>query len=121
MRLIIAGSRQLILGPSTVRSAVAECYGVPTEIVSGCANGPDSAGERYAAERGLKLSRFPADWDAHGKAAGIIRNRQMGDYADALLAFWDGKSRGTKHMIDYMKRLGKSFVVRMVGPDAHEQ
>ena len=70
------------------------------EIVSGGASGADALGERYAKERGYKLKRFPADWDKHGKAAGPIRNAQMADYADALIAFWDGKSRGTKSMID---------------------
>lgn len=77
------------------------------EIVSGKAKGADSLGELYAKESEYKLKEFPADWSMHGNGAGIIRNEQMGDYAEALIAFWDGKSKGTNHMINYMKKLGK--------------
>lgn len=69
-------------------------------IVSGHATGADSLGERYAAERGYKVELFPADWNAYGKSAGIRRNKQMAEIANALIAFWDGQSRGTKNMID---------------------
>lgn len=73
------------------------------EIVSGTANGADSLGEQYATERGYLIKQFPADWDKYGKSAGYKRNAQMAEYADALIAFWDKKSRGTKHMIDLAK------------------
>ena len=76
------------------------------EIVSGTANGADKLGERYAKERGYVLTRFPADWGKFGKGAGHIRNREMAECADALIAFWDGESRGTKHMIDTAKQRG---------------
>lgn len=81
------------------------------EIVSGGAKGPDSMSERYAAARKIKLVQFLPQWKLHGKRAGIIRNRDMGDYADKLIAFWDGKSRGTKNMIEYMKKLKKPVQV----------
>ena len=74
------------------------------EIVSGTAHGADRLGERYAVEKELKIVKFPADWDKHGKSAGFIRNEEMAKYADALIAFWDGKSKGTKHMIDLAKK-----------------
>lgn len=74
------------------------------EIVSGTANGADKLGEKYANDKGYPIKQFPADWDKYGKSAGYIRNAQMAEYADALIAFWDGKSRGTKHMIDLAKR-----------------
>lgn len=51
----------------------------------------------------MGLTIFKADWDKHGKAAGFKRNTEMAKYADALIAFWDGKSKGTKHMIDTAK------------------
>jgi len=70
------------------------------EIVSGAARGADSLGEQYALERNYKLTKFPANWDLYGKSAGYRRNVEMGNYADALIAFWDGESKGTKHMID---------------------
>jgi hypothetical protein len=74
------------------------------EIVSGTANGADKLGERYAHENGYTIKMFPADWDKYGKSAGYKRNAQMAEYADALIAFWDTKSKGTKHMIDLAKR-----------------
>nr|WP_297100849.1 DUF2493 domain-containing protein [uncultured Prevotella sp.] len=73
-------------------------------IVSGAARGADTLGERYAHERGYSIEQYPADWEHEGKAAGFIRNRQMADKADALIAFWDGQSRGTAHMIDQARR-----------------
>jgi len=69
------------------------------EIVSGHANGADKLGERYAKENNLKLTLFPANWDLNGKSAGYIRNYEMAKYADVLIAFWDGKSKGTMDMI----------------------
>lgn len=70
------------------------------EIVSGTANGADTLGERYAREKKYNIKRFPADWDLYGKRAGYVRNKEMADYADACVVFWDGKSSGTKHMMD---------------------
>ena len=85
------------------------------EIISGHAKGADSLGERYANERGLKLSVFKADWKQYGKAAGIIRNQQMLDYAKEefpiVAAFWDGESRGTKDMIERSRRAGANVMV----------
>jgi len=76
------------------------------EIVSGTANGADKLGEDYANIRNLKIKRFPADWDKYGKGAGYKRNTEMAEYADALIAFWDGASRGTMHMINIAKKKG---------------
>lgn len=82
-------------------------------IVSGKARGADALGERYAKERGYAVSEHPADWDNYGKSAGYIRNKEMAEEADALMAFWDGKSRGTMHMINLAKEKGlKTLVVR---------
>jgi len=81
------------------------------EVVSGGARGADSLGERWARENHVSLKIFPADWDRHGKAAGPIRNKEMGDYADGLLAFWDGNSRGTQHMINYSKEKQLDVIV----------
>ena len=73
-------------------------------IVSGHASGADVLGERYAQERGFGLETFPADWKTNGRAAGPIRNAQMASVAHALIAFWDGKSRGVMNMIDTAKK-----------------
>ncbi|WP_213279298.1 DUF2493 domain-containing protein [Chryseobacterium indologenes] len=83
------------------------------EIVSGGAKGTDFLGERYAVESGYKLSKFLANWDL-GPKAGPIRNRQMAEYTDALIAFWDGESKGTLNMIKVAKELGlKMKIVRI--------
>jgi hypothetical protein len=74
------------------------------EIVSGAYKGADLLGERYAAERNHPIKQFPADWRRYGKSAGLKRNAEMAAYADALIAFWDGKSKGTKNMIDIAKQ-----------------
>jgi len=70
------------------------------EFVSGGAKGADALGELFAKDWGTRCTVFPADWDTHGKAAGPIRNEEMAEYGDILFAFWDGKSKGTKDMID---------------------
>ena len=74
------------------------------EIVSGTANGADKLGERYAKEKGYPIKQFPANWDKYGKSAGYKRNEEMAKYADGLIACWDGKSKGTKHMSDLAKQ-----------------
>ena len=72
-------------------------------VISGGARGADKAGEEYAKEEGFGLEVYPADWKKFGKSAGFRRNEEMAVVADALIAFWDGLSHGTKHMIDIMK------------------
>ena len=81
-------------------------------IVSGTARGADTLGERYAQERGYSIEQYPADWEHEGKAAGFIRNAQMASVADALIAFWDGQSKGTAHMIGQARQ--KSLPYRVV-------
>mgnify|MGYP003116926381 CR=1 FL=1 len=69
-------------------------------IVSGTAKGADLMGEQYARSRSFRIDRYPADWNRFGRRAGYIRNVEMASNADALVALWDGSSRGTKHMVD---------------------
>ena len=94
------------------------------EVVSGCARGADTLGEQWAAERGHSVKRFPADWKTHGKRAGYLRNQEMAAYLGTVspcgvVAFWDGESRGTKHMIDIAREAGLS--VRVVNYKRQEQ
>lgn len=77
------------------------------EIVCGDARDADSLGARYAVERVFDIKHFPAQWDVLGRMAGDERNRQMGNYADTLIAFWDGRSTGTRHMVEHMRSIGK--------------
>ena len=81
------------------------------EIVSGTARGADKLGERYAINNNIPVKQFPANWDKHGKSAGYKRNEKMAKYAKRLVAFWDGKSRGTKHMIDIARKQGLKVIV----------
>lgn len=82
-----------------------------TAIVSGGAKGADSLAERYAQENGLEMVIYYPDWEKHGRAAGPIRNRLIVDEADAVVAFWDGKSRGTKSTIDLTLNKNKQLIL----------
>jgi hypothetical protein len=118
LRIIIAGSREFndyyflsnsmknILGGRNFP----ECETI--RIISGTARGADQLGERFAKDKGLELTRMAADWDTYGKRAGYIRNEQMAKFSvkdgnyGMLVAFWDGVSKGTKHMIDLATKNG---------------
>lgn len=104
MKVIIAGSREFDDYETLCRVCDYMLQNQNlVEIVSGTANGADKLGERYARERGYNVTRFPADWDAYGKSAGYRRNVKMAEYADAAIIFWNGRSKGTRHMIDIAK------------------
>jgi hypothetical protein len=105
MLTIIAGSREGIHYDDVLK-AMETCPWMPTEIVSGKARGVDTMGEQWAKENDVPIKEFPADWKNLGRKAGTLRNCQMGDYADALVAVWDGSSRGTTHMIKYAREKG---------------
>jgi hypothetical protein len=85
-----------------------------TEIVSGGAKGADAIAREYANKHGLKLTEFLPDYGRFGRGAPIKRNEQIVDYADAVVALWDGKSRGTKYVIDYCAKVGKPCAVHVV-------
>ncbi len=85
-------------------------------IVSGEAHGADMLAKRYAQERGYTYYGFPADWNAYGKGAGYIRNRQMHEFISgfpkrAVAAFWDGKSKGTAHNFDLAEKYNTQLAV----------
>lgn len=120
LRVIIAGSRDFDDFPKLMNSCIDILHEISDQnddldkirIVSGAARGADLLGEQYAKISGYEVSRFPADWDGLGKRAGYVRNAEMAKYAVAdesygvLIAFWDGKSKGTKHMIDLAEKNG---------------
>lgn len=108
MKLIIAGSRTLIISHETLECLLYTMIGKsPDFIVSGTAKGIDTLGEEIANGKEIPVIRFPAAWDKHGRAAGHIRNKQMADYADALLLIWDGESKGSANMKQNMMKLNK--------------
>lgn len=108
-KLIICGSRDFndYALMKTVLDQVREKF----HIISGGARGADALGERYANEHNLQLTVIRADWDRFGRSAGPRRNLEMLKVADGIIAFWDGASRGTKHMIDETRKAGKSVAV----------
>lgn len=118
MKVIIAGSRGITQLSTVLRAVAQSSFGEHiTEVVSGTAPGVDRLGEEFARThetRRIEVKRFPADWDRLGKSAGFRRNEEMARYADALIAIWDGQSRGTAHMIEYMRKLGKPVHVMQV-------
>lgn len=117
-KIIIAGSRTFN-DYELVRKTMSALFGnispSQMEIISGhCPSGADRLGEMFAERNGIRLTLFPADWDKHGKAAGPIRNKQMSEYVSSdgyLVAFWDGKSRGTKNMIEEAHRVGATVKI----------
>lgn len=121
MKLIIAGGRDfdsVLKGQIALMQFHIEHFGEAvnsvriTEIVSGGARGADAVGEKLAWLNNIPVKKFIPDWDGLGKRAGFVRNAEMADYADALLAFWDGSSKGTAHMIDIATK--KGLIVKVV-------
>ncbi len=80
-------------------------------ILSGHCTGVDQMAERYAKERHIKLFVFSAEWNLYGRSAGPIRNEKMVQQADAVIAFWDGKSRGTKSLISLATKHDRTLEV----------
>lgn len=109
MKVVIFGSC-IIDSMEEVEKAVAVSGVLPrtTEIVSGCAWGVDTLAIEYAGQHNLPVKLFPADWKKLGRKAGPLRNIEMAAYADYGVAVWDGRSRGTAHMLGLMK--GRVFV-----------
>jgi hypothetical protein len=106
MKTIIAGSRTIFdfkVLKAGLRLFEREQPEPISEVVCGTAIGIDSLGRTWARSQGIPVKEFPANWDLYGKRAGYLRNAQMAEYADALLAIWDGSSKGTRHMIDLAK------------------
>jgi hypothetical protein len=121
MKLAIIGGRTFTDYPLLCR-VMLEHYGVDkefpnstdytvTEVISGAAKGADSLAARWAKQHGVALIEFPADWDKHGKAAGFIRNRDIIEAADEVLAFWTGDSKGTAHSLSLAKRQRKTTLI----------
>lgn len=117
MKLIVAGGRDFTdtnrmieeLQKLVNSGDIPEC----PELVCGMARGADLTAYSLWSGAGMVIHKFPADWVSLGKRAGFKRNQEMGEFADAAVCFWDGNSKGTKHMIDIMNKLNKPvYIVR---------
>lgn len=113
MKVIIAGSRE-ITDYEVVKQAISNAKFAIDRVVSGKASGVDELGERWAMENDIPIIPFPAPWKLLGNHAGYFRNVAMSEYADALIAVWDGESKGTKHMIDIATKKGLKVYVHKV-------
>ena len=111
---IIAGSRDNV-SQVHIDHAMTKIDWNVSKVISGTARGADVFGEVWAVRNGIPVDRYPADWDKFGKSAGYKRNEQMATVAEALVAVWDGESRGTSHMIDIAKKNGLKVYVHKVG------
>ena len=106
MKLAIVGSRSLA-------NIVLDAYITEDaeEIVSGGALGVDLCAAEYAKKKGLRLTEFLPQYERYGRAAPIVRNKKIVDYADKIIVFWDENSKGTLSVIQYAKKIGKPFEV----------
>lgn len=112
MKLVIAGSRGIKVGPKSFQKICDKANintDLITEIISGKARGIDTAGEVFAESKNIKVTPFPAEWNKYGKGAGHIRNKHMAEYCDLGILIWDGYSRGTMNMMDNMDKLHKPY------------
>lgn len=117
-RIVVAGSRDFYdyrMAKEYIDECLAEFeQGVDYVFISGTCRGADMLGERYADEHGCEIERYPADWNLLGKSAGPVRNRKMAEAADLIICFWDGKSNGTRSLIDYAEKIGKTVKIKMI-------
>jgi len=116
MKVIVAGSRNCE-SLHEVKVAITKSKFHISELVCGCARGVDTIAEQWAIRNGIPVKRFPAEWDKYGKAAGPIRNGQMAEYADALVAVLYSGSRGTLNMIGQAKKKGLEVYVHEILPE----
>ena len=116
MKTIIAGSRS-ITDLSVIYKAVEESGFTITEVVCGGARGVDSLGRKWAGNGNrIPVKLFLPDWANQGKSAGYKRNVEMANYADALIAIWDGISKGTQHMINIAEQKGLKVFIYLYEP-----
>ena len=111
LKLIVAGGRDFndyeLMSKVIMDLALVVYPDQAISIVSGMAKGADALGYMFAVENNVKKYIFPADWNRYGRSAGMLRNKEMGNFSDVLLAFWDNRSRGTHQMIEFMGTLNK--------------
>ncbi len=111
MKVAVVGSRGLSI--SNLEAYLPEDT---TEIISGGARGVDTSARNYAISHGLKLTEFLPDYEAYGRSAPLKRNITIIENADLVIAFWDGKSHGTKFVIDSCNRRNIPLILHNMNP-----
>jgi hypothetical protein len=106
MKTAVIGSRKLMITNLEVYLPADT-----TEIVSGGATGIDTCAKHFSLTHNIPYTEYRPDYTRYGRAAPIVRNRQIVDHADRVIAFWDGTSRGTRSVIDYCRKIGKPLTV----------
>ena len=101
MKIAVVGSRSVTV------SDIGKYISNAEEIVSGGAVGVDCCAAEYAKENGIRLTEFVPQYERYGRAAPIVRNKEIVDYSDKIIAFWDGNSKGTLSVIKYAQKAGK--------------
>lgn len=109
MKLAVIGSRNC--PPIDIASHLKY---IPDTIVSGGARGADTYARLFAEQHNLKLIEFLPDYDKYGRNAPLVRNKLIVEECDCLIAFWDGKSRGTKYTLDLAEKMGKPTKIIMI-------
>ena len=105
MKVAVIGSRKLNV--ESIGDYINEC----DEIVTGGASGIDSCAAKYANEKNIKLTEFLPEYNLYGRVAPIVRNKKIVDYADTVIAIWNGTSKGTLSVIKYAQKVGKKCEV----------
>lgn len=113
MRTVIAGGRN-VFNMAELDAALAACGWVPTVVLCGGASGADNLGRLWAEANNIPVEYFPADWATYSRAAGMYRNAQMAESAEALIALWDSESKGTSNMITNARRCKLKIYVHLV-------
>lgn len=116
-RIVVAGSREYNnynAAKEYIDNCIKDLKNCTFIFVSGGCRGADSLGERYAKEVGYSVEVYKANWEKYGRAAGPIRNKQMAEICDVAICFWDGKSKGTKSMIEMAWDFGKTVEIKYI-------
>lgn len=112
MMYAVVGSRNFV--NYGIVCSILDEYTDITHIVSGGARGADYLGKKYAEEKNLEYIEFPAEWDKYGRSAGFIRNKDIVNNSDIIIAFWDGISKGTENTINYARKQKKEVRIILI-------
>ncbi len=110
MKIAVVGSRDVFPSEEMLKEHLSGA----SEIISGGALGADTCAASYAEKNGIKLTEFMPQYELYGKAAPIVRNKKIADYADKIIAFWNGSSKGTLSVIKYAEKTGKDCLVILI-------